>query len=107
LLEYDEESGDTGEAGPPFVQIGNDGGLLSEPVETADRLELGSSQRADVVVDFSEYAGETLLLHNNPRRSIAGRAESGRTTPNPSRRSCLSTWQPRRASRSQRNSQTN
>jgi len=77
LLEYDEESGDTGEAGPPFVQIGNDGGLLSEPVETADRLELGSSQRADVVVDFSEYAGETLLLHNNAPAKYRGTSGIG------------------------------
>lgn len=72
LLEYDEESGETGDAGPPFVQIGNDGGLLSKPVETANRLELGSSQRADVVVDFSEYAGETLLLHNDAPAKYRG-----------------------------------
>jgi len=72
LLEYDRESGTTGNAGPPFVQIGNDGGLLSEPVETADRLELGSSQRADVVVDFSEHAGETLLLHNDAPAKYRG-----------------------------------
>ncbi|QKY17859.1 multicopper oxidase domain-containing protein [Halorubrum sp. CBA1229] len=72
LLEYDEESGTTGDAGPPFVQIGNDGGLLSEPVETTDRLELGSSQRADVVVDFGEHAGETLLLHNDAPATYRG-----------------------------------
>ncbi|MFD1569189.1 multicopper oxidase family protein [Halorubrum laminariae] len=72
LLEYDEKSGETGDSGPPFVQIGNDGGLLSEPVKTAGRLELGSSQRADVVVDFSEYAGETLLLHNDAPAKYRG-----------------------------------
>jgi len=53
--------------------------------ETADRLELGSSQRADVVVDFSEYAGETLLLHNNApakyRRDERNRAGRLRTPP--------------------------
>lgn len=65
LLQYDESSGETGGNGPAFVLIGNDGGLLTEPVELEDRLELGSSQRADVVVDFSDYAGETLLLHND------------------------------------------
>ncbi|TYL36383.1 Bilirubin oxidase [Natronococcus pandeyae] len=65
LLGYDESSGETGADGPSFVLIGNDGGLLSEPIELEDRLELGSSQRADVVVDFSDYAGETLLLHND------------------------------------------
>ncbi|WP_081655629.1 multicopper oxidase family protein [Halopiger goleimassiliensis] len=65
LLEYDETAGETGDAGPSFVQIGNDGGLLSEPVEIDGRLEMGAGQRADVVVDFSAYAGETLLLHND------------------------------------------
>jgi spore coat protein A len=65
VLSYDEQSGETDGEGPPFVQIGNDGGLLSEPVTVNDRLEIGSSQRADVIVDFTEYAGETLLLHNN------------------------------------------
>ncbi|OIB56097.1 Bilirubin oxidase [Natrialba sp. SSL1] len=65
LLEYDESTGETGDEGPAFAQIGNDGGLLAEPVPVDDRLEIGSGQRADVVVDFSEYAGETLLLHND------------------------------------------
>jgi spore coat protein A len=55
----------SGDDGPSFLQIGNDGGLLSSPVEIPDRLELGSSQRADIVVDFSEFAGESLLLHND------------------------------------------
>lgn len=65
LLSYDEQSGQTSGEGPPFIQIGNDGGLLSEPATINERLEIGSSQRADVVVDFTDYAGETLLLHNN------------------------------------------
>ncbi|MES3516723.1 MAG: multicopper oxidase domain-containing protein [Natronomonas sp.] len=65
LLEYDEATGETGGDGPAFVGIGNDGGLLSEPVRVERRLEFGPGQRFDVVVDFSEYAGETLLLHND------------------------------------------
>ncbi|QCS44769.1 Bilirubin oxidase (plasmid) [Natrinema versiforme] len=73
LRQYDESSGETGGDGPSFVQIGNDGGLLSTPVEISDRLELGAGQRADVVVDFSEYAGETLLLHNNAPAQYRGR----------------------------------
>jgi spore coat protein A len=72
LRQYDESSGEVGDAGPSFVQIGNDGGLLSSPVEIEDRLELGAGQRADVVVDFSEYAGETLLLHNNAPAQYRG-----------------------------------
>jgi len=74
VLSYDGQSGETGSGGPPFIQIGNDGGLLSEPVTVADRLEIGSSQRADVVVDFTEYAGETFLLHNNAPAMYRGAA---------------------------------
>ncbi|WP_222914028.1 multicopper oxidase [Natrinema sp. SYSU A 869] len=80
LLEYDETSGETGADGPSFIQIGNDGGLLSEPVEITDRLELGSSQRADVVVDFSDYAGQTLLLHNNAPSLYRGTLERSEET---------------------------
>jgi spore coat protein A len=65
LHRYDERAGETTGAGPSLTQIGTDGGLLSHPVEIERRLELGSSERADVVVDFSDHAGETLLLHNN------------------------------------------
>nr|WP_222845534.1 multicopper oxidase [Natronomonas salsuginis] len=75
LLEYDEDLGETIGDGPSFVQIGNDGGLLSNPVEIGNRLELGSSKRADVVVDFSEYAGTTLLLHNNAPAKYYGTTE--------------------------------
>ncbi|ELY92320.1 hypothetical protein C483_08407 [Natrialba hulunbeirensis JCM 10989] len=76
LLEYDESTGETGSEGPSVVQIGNDGGLLAEPVPVDDRLEIGSGQRADVVVDFSEYAGETLLLHNDAPALYRGNLSS-------------------------------
>jgi spore coat protein A len=80
LFEHNETSGEASKEGPPFLQIGNDGGLLSEPVKVSDRLEIGSSQRADVVVDFTDYAGRTLLLHNNAPakyRGMAGIGEGG------------------------------
>ncbi|HET7325063.1 MAG TPA: multicopper oxidase domain-containing protein, partial [Halococcus sp.] len=60
-----------------FVQIGNDGGLFSEPVKLDDRLEIGSSKRADVVVDFTDYKGETLLLHNDAPAMYRGAAGEG------------------------------
>lgn len=72
LLQYDEESGTTDGDGPPLVQIGTDGGFLREPVELDGRLLLGPSERADVVVDFSEYEGETLLLHNDAPSPFRG-----------------------------------
>ncbi|RKD89083.1 multicopper oxidase family protein [Halopiger aswanensis] len=84
LLAYDESAGETGTDGPSFVQIGNDGGLLSEPVAVDGRLELGAGQRADVVVDFSDYAGETLLLHNDAPSLYRGSLEdSDETKPLP------------------------
>nr|WP_218927143.1 multicopper oxidase [Halosimplex pelagicum] len=65
LFEYDESTGTTRTGGPPFTLVGNDGGLLASPITIEDRLEIGTGKRADVVVDFSDYSGQTLLLHNN------------------------------------------
>ncbi|MFC7193936.1 multicopper oxidase family protein [Halosimplex aquaticum] len=83
VLSYDEQSGETDGEGPPFVQIGNDGGFLSEPVTVDERLEIGSSQRADVVVDFTDYAGETLLLHNNAPAMYRGAVDAGQDDSEP------------------------
>ncbi|MGC1450096.1 MAG: MBG domain-containing protein [Candidatus Sulfotelmatobacter sp.] len=72
-------------AGPPFIQIGTEGGLLPAPVvipsmptgyEANTRsvtitnvsvhgLWLGPAERADVIVDFSKFAGKTLILYND------------------------------------------
>jgi FtsP/CotA-like multicopper oxidase with cupredoxin domain len=72
-------------AGPSFIQIGNESGFLAAPVviapqpvgynynrrdivvlNVADKgLYLGAAERADVVVDFSAYAGKTLILYND------------------------------------------
>ncbi len=79
LRRYDERAGETVGDGPSFTQIGTDGGLLSQPVEIDTRLELGSSMRADVVVDFSDYAGETLLLHNNAPAMYHGETDETAT----------------------------
>jgi spore coat protein A len=48
----------------PFVQIGSDGGLLSQPV-TRDHVLLAPAERADVIVDFSGYEGHRLTLLNH------------------------------------------
>jgi spore coat protein A len=50
--------------GPVFWQIGTDGGKLDAPVETP-YLFLAPAERADVIVDFSNFAGQTLTLVNN------------------------------------------
>jgi len=59
----------SGLAGPPFWQIGSDGGLLDAPARIASpaKLLLGPGERADVIVDFSAFAGTTLRLKNSAR----------------------------------------
>jgi FtsP/CotA-like multicopper oxidase with cupredoxin domain len=71
--------------GPSFVQIGTEGGILPAPAIIQNRpigynynrrditvlnvqekaLFLGPAERADVVVDFSQYAGKTLILYQD------------------------------------------
>jgi spore coat protein A len=50
--------------GAQFVQIGAEGGMWKEPV-TVNRLVLAPAERADVIVDFSGLAGQTLVLRNS------------------------------------------
>ncbi|MDF2942150.1 MAG: putative multicopper oxidase [Herbinix sp.] len=51
--------------GMHFIQIGSDGGFLSEPVEL-NSLLLAPAERADILVDFSEIEpGTSILLQNN------------------------------------------
>jgi len=56
---------DGGAAGSlPFHQIGTDGGLLANRSERSEVL-LGAADRADVIVDFSQFnAGDEILLKN-------------------------------------------
>ena len=71
--------------GPDWIQIGTEGGFLPAPVVIPSQpigyntnpttfnvgnvnqhsLLLGTAERADVVVDFSAYAGKTLILYND------------------------------------------
>ena len=50
----------------PFHQIGADGGLLNAPVRVP-HLTLAPGERADVIVDFSILAGQSLILRNIAR----------------------------------------
>ncbi len=81
---------DPARRGPAFMQIGTEGGFLPAPVvlptqpvtwnvdptmfnvgnvltqaEGGGTLFLGPAERADVIVDFSQYAGQTLILYND------------------------------------------
>ncbi len=76
--------------GPAMVQIGTEGGFLPAPVELLNRpvnwnvdvttftaglvlqqnqgggtLMMGPAERADIIVDFSDFAGKTLILYND------------------------------------------
>jgi FtsP/CotA-like multicopper oxidase with cupredoxin domain len=71
--------------GPNFIQIGSEGGFLPYPAVVKNQpvtwntnpttfnfgnvqdhaLLVGSAERADVIVDFSKYAGKTLILYND------------------------------------------
>jgi|GEM_PF-839025 len=71
--------------GPTFLQIGSEGGFLPKPVVVEQQpityitdptafwvgnvdkmgLALGPAERADVIVDFSAFAGQTLILYND------------------------------------------
>jgi FtsP/CotA-like multicopper oxidase with cupredoxin domain len=76
---------DPAAAGPSWIQIGSEGGILPEPAVIAPQpvgydynrrnivvlnvlqkgLFMGPAERADVVVDFSAYAGQTVILYND------------------------------------------
>jgi spore coat protein A len=67
-------------AGPTIWQIGTDGGLLYAPVPL-DQLTIGPGERADTVVDFSGFEGQTLVLRNNARSPFPkGEAVNPQTT---------------------------
>jgi spore coat protein A, manganese oxidase len=54
-----------------FQQIGSDGGLLSSPA-AMEKLLLAPAERADLIVDFSAFAGRTLTLSNNASAPYPG-----------------------------------
>ncbi len=76
---------DPATAGPDWIQIGTEGGFLpapavmpNQPIDwiadptlfnvgnvSSHTVLLGPAERADVIVDFSAYAGKTLILYND------------------------------------------
>jgi FtsP/CotA-like multicopper oxidase with cupredoxin domain len=79
-----------GASGPGIWQIGSDGGLLDAAVQLQNpaqrvaqraKLVMAPGERCDVIVDFSAYAGRTLLLKNTaPTPFPVGIAVNTRTT---------------------------
>jgi FtsP/CotA-like multicopper oxidase with cupredoxin domain len=84
---------DPATVGPNFIQIGNEGGFLPAPAVIPNQpvdwnlnmktftfgnvstraLLLAPAERADVVVDFSKYAGQTLILYNDSPAAFPAR----------------------------------
>ena len=80
-------------AGPNWIQIGTEGGFLPAPVVVpnqpitwitdptrfdvgnADKhsLLLANAERADVIVDFSQFRGKTLILYNDAPAAFPAR----------------------------------
>ena len=79
--------------GPSWIQIGTEGGFLPAPVVIPPQpttwvndptvfnagnvdqhsLLLAPAERADVIVDFSQYAGQTLILYNDAPAAFPAR----------------------------------
>jgi len=51
-------------SGQPFHQIGTDAGLLPSPIELKSLL-LAPAERADIIVDFSAYGGQQIVLKSD------------------------------------------
>ena len=49
--------------GGKFIQIGSDGGLLPRSVKTQS-ISLAPAERYDVLIDFSAFDGEHIILTN-------------------------------------------
>lgn len=80
-------------AGPSWIQIGSEGGFLPAPVVVPNQpttwiidgtrfdvgnvdkhsMLLGPAERADVIVDFSDFAGQTLILYNDAPAAFPAR----------------------------------
>jgi FtsP/CotA-like multicopper oxidase with cupredoxin domain len=47
----------------PFFLIGTDGNLIPAPVQV-NSVRIGPAERVDVIIDFTNFAGQTLYLEN-------------------------------------------
>ena len=60
----------------PFWQIANDGNLLPRPIQVTS-VRLGVAERTDVVIDFSQLAGRSIILENRLEQTD-GRGPTGK-----------------------------
>lgn len=83
--------------GPDWIQIGSEGGMLPAPtvidgqqpttwITDPTRFDVGNvdlhsmliapAERADTIVDFSQYAGQTLILYNDAPAAFPARVST-------------------------------
>ena len=66
---------------PVITQIGTDGGFLDAPVVIAGKLVLAPGERADVIIDFTQFAGQSFILDNTAKTPYPGGGPvNGKTT---------------------------
>ena len=77
---------DPSTAGPSIIQFANESGFLPQPVvhkptlmsfdingeEIAGDFYLAAAERADTVIDFSQFAGQTLIMYNDGTAPVPG-----------------------------------
>ncbi len=63
-----------------FWQISNDGNLLQAPVQVSN-VRLSVAERADVIIDFSQFAAGTTIYLENRLEQDDGRGPSGDVLP--------------------------
>jgi len=59
-----------------FHQISTDGNLLERPIEV-ESIRISVAERADLIIDFSKYAGKTLYIENRLEQ-VDGRGPTGK-----------------------------
>lgn len=62
----------------PFWQVANDGNLLPKPLQVTSAT-LGVAERADVIVDFSQFPAGTSIVLENRMEQTSGKGPTGRT----------------------------
>jgi FtsP/CotA-like multicopper oxidase with cupredoxin domain len=60
----------------PFWQVSNDGNLLPKPIQVTSTT-LGVAERADVIVDFSQFAAGTSVVLENRMEQTNGKGPTG------------------------------
>jgi FtsP/CotA-like multicopper oxidase with cupredoxin domain len=64
LWDFQLVNASNGNAVVPFTIIGSDGGYLPAP-QVVTHVQLGITERADILVDFSQFAAGTQIIMNN------------------------------------------